>query len=123
MPPPLEAAVLRALARQPECRQPDALELGRDLRAALEEPTFEAPTLPLVQAPRSAPPLRRPGIRLAAAAALLAALVAVALAVALAGREEPPAPREPARVAPVPDGATPAQDARNLARWLRAHAR
>jgi hypothetical protein len=33
------------------------------------------------------------------------------------------APPPPAQVAPIPAGATPADEARNLAAWLRAHAR
>jgi hypothetical protein len=32
-----------------------------------------------------------------------------------------PAPAQPAKVTPIPAGKTPAEEARNLAAWLRAH--
>jgi eukaryotic-like serine/threonine-protein kinase len=111
----VEAAVMHALARDPSFRPASAAELGQELASTSDE----RPTVPLPPQRR-----RRGGVTWVAAAVVLAA-IAVALAFALFGRggnDTSPSPR-PARVTPPPRGATPEQQARNLAGWLRAHSR
>jgi hypothetical protein len=64
---------------------------------------------------------RRRRRRLAVAAALLLAALGLGLGLGLAAGGE--GSRAPARVQPVPRGATPQEDAHNLARWLRRYSR
>jgi serine/threonine protein kinase len=119
--PEIEAAVMRALALRPEYRQTNAAELAAELEpsdsvARSDELEPEAETVAL-----RAPARQRPGRRAwAVAAAVLVAALAVAGAL-WSRAEEPPAAPPP--VEPVRPGATPEQGARNLADWLRAHAR
>jgi eukaryotic-like serine/threonine-protein kinase len=111
-----EETIMRCLARDPEHR-PSAAELARDLAvpaAASERPTEVA--RPAAPSPRR----RRDWLVPAALVAVVAATVAaVTLALAATSRDDPPPPE---RVQPVPAGRTPAEDARNLADWLRANA-
>ena len=120
VPAELEAVVLRCLSPEPKDRPASAGALARELVAAVPA---EAPTLPLTgraEGPTEAPtriaePRRRR--RQVAAAWVLAAAVAVggaAVVVSTHGSASPP-PKPPAR------GSTPAQQARNLAAWLRAN--
>jgi serine/threonine-protein kinase len=97
-PPALEAACRRALAKNPDGRQPDANALSRELRTALDAPPAAAPHAPGAASgrvtPRSeAPTLPRPPAprekkshRLKFAAAGLVALLACALVAAVALR-------------------------------------
>jgi len=105
---------MRSLDRDPRDRQPSAADLAREL-----EDGSEAATRPL------GPPVRvrrtRSTRRIWAAAAGAAALVAAVLALSLGGGEDPPV--TPAGIEPVPAGGSPADDARNLADWLRANSR
>jgi serine/threonine-protein kinase len=111
VPRALEDVVMRALARDPSYRPQDAGELARELAPLAGEP---APThvqhqvLPQHKWRHRAAPL-------AAAVALIAAALAI---VAFAAGDDKSSP--PARIhAPAP-AATPAQDARNVARWIRS---
>jgi eukaryotic-like serine/threonine-protein kinase len=147
VPEELEAAVMRCLARNPEYRPHSAAELARELAAASPEPPTQAlpaasgvratdvATVPLA-AERAvtgvtrvarrrdyALPLRTLWTVLAVAA--LVALVAVVVLVAARGDGDAGEPAEPppAQVEPVPRSDDPAEQARNLAEWLREHSR
>jgi serine/threonine protein kinase len=111
----LEALVMHCLAREPRFRPRSAGEVGAQLAA-----TLDASTKPLPPRQRSRP---RPRVWLIAAVAAAAALVAVLGVVWLTGAESPPRPQPAADIAPPVRGATPAEEARNLSAWLRAHAR
>ncbi|HEX7083238.1 MAG TPA: serine/threonine-protein kinase [Gaiellaceae bacterium] len=106
----LEELLARARDDDPE-RRPTAAELA----AVLHGDTLPAPTRALPPPPASRRPRR--------AALLLAALALCALAAALAiaftrgGSDGPP------KVEPVPHSASAAQEARNLAAWLRRYSR
>jgi serine/threonine-protein kinase len=114
-PADLEAAIMHALAREPRFRPASAAELASEL----SRPSEPAPTKPL---PRRRFVSRRGGLWLAAA--IGAAVVAVILGVLkLGGSSESSPPAVPQHVAPPARGITPAEEARNLARWLRVHSR
>jgi hypothetical protein len=144
VPPRLEEAVMRCLARNPDYRPASAAELARELAAASPEPPTEtvpvptgvraaevvrptdAATAPL-QRPRRAArrtPSFGPWLWLTAAAAAALIVLAVALATLRAGggdeSEPPPARQEP--VSQVESTDDPADRARNLAEWLRDNA-
>jgi serine/threonine-protein kinase len=140
VPERLEAAVMHALARNPDYRPDSAAALAEELALASPEP----PTRPLPQATgleatdvSAAPtrvrtePIERVPRRdfafprgrgfwlvLAALAAVIA--IAVVLAVSLRGGGTTPTPRPPTsnHIQPSSD---PATQARNLADWLRDH--
>jgi len=54
---------------------------------------------------------------------LIVLVLVIALATAGGGGKPKPPVSHPAQVAAVPDGATPVDDAHNLAAWIRAHSR
>jgi serine/threonine protein kinase len=143
VPPRLEEAVMRCLARNPSYRPASAAELARELAAASPEPPTEAVPEPTgvrateVVRPTEAAttPLRRPRpgrrapsfgpwlwLTVAAAAALVVLAVALATVGGDGAEERQPAPaREepPSEVEPTND---PGERARNLAEWLRDNA-
>jgi eukaryotic-like serine/threonine-protein kinase len=117
VPPELEAAVMHALARDPRFRPASPAELGQELAGA-----GESPTRPLPQ--RRSVTIAGHGGWLWLVGALVVAAVAIALGLAKlggGGNGSPPPP--PPRVSSPARGATATQQARNLARWLRAHSR
>jgi eukaryotic-like serine/threonine-protein kinase len=108
--PDLEEAVMRCLARDPAAR-PTVAELARELG----DPTLsERPTLALRREQRARPRAR------VIALALTALVLVLAAAGLLLLRDDGPDP--PPAVEPVPTNGPPAQDARNLSRWLRENA-
>jgi len=113
VPPPLEAAVSHALALRPEQRPPTAGALAAELDPGAEVP---APTRVLRTGFRSR---RRPG-RGTLAAALAVVLFAIGLALALGLERDGNRPAV-TRVESIERAASPEQQARNLAAWLRRH--
>jgi serine/threonine protein kinase len=124
---PVEAAVMRSLAREPQFRPGSAADFAHELGATIEVPTEKLIATAITEALRPRTYLSVPGsgtwIWIAGAAAV--ALVAVILGVlkiggGSSGSSEPPTP---VRIAPPARGATPAIEARNLSAWLRLHSR
>jgi serine/threonine-protein kinase len=113
VPPALEEVIMRCLARNPEYRPGSAAEAGRLLARSVE-----APTRPLHR-PATVPPAyrpRRPRGRLVAALLGILALLALAVVLLTAAGSGTPRP-----AAPPPDRPNhPAQQAQDLADWLRA---
>jgi serine/threonine-protein kinase len=123
----LVAAVTACLSIRPEDRPPSAAALARLLAPV----GSEAETVPLPADPGqrateilSLPPRRWTARRSAAVAAVVAAGVAgLVAAVALSRGHKSPRPSStPRAVSPPPTGRNPAQQAQNLATWLRNHA-
>jgi eukaryotic-like serine/threonine-protein kinase len=112
VPAELEAPVMHALAREPSFRPASAADLAHELRGLAEEPTR-----PVRQ--RRA---RRRGWWLLAGA-IAAVIVAVVLGLLRLGGRGHESPPPPPRVTPPAHGQTAAEEAQNLARWLRAHSR
>lgn len=109
IPDHLEETIMRCLAGDPAHR-PSVAEVARELEA----PTLSRrPTEVVRRVERT-----RLDRRLWLAPALVLAAIAGTLALALSGDES----SRPARAEPVPAGSTPADDARNLAAWLRENA-
>jgi serine/threonine-protein kinase len=118
-PPGLRAAIERSLQPDPEDRPSSAADFARLLDDGDEDAT--------VVIPRAAPRRRRRRRRIAllpvsAAAAAVFALAATGLALGTRD-DDPNQPAAPAQVQLIPDGATPSEDARSLADWLRENAR
>jgi serine/threonine-protein kinase len=118
VPASLELAVVRCLDPDPAERPPSAAALAGELAAA------QAPTVPLERGAPGPPALHVGTQRRRWGVVVLLALALVALYFVVRSRNTgTPAPPAPAKVAPIPVGATPAEEARNLAAWLRARAR
>ena len=138
VPQALDDLVLRCLARDPAGRPASAAALARELAATLPGPSpvpvpeaagtrateVAAPTLRLPAARAARRPRRaRRGAALAATAAVLAAGAAAAVTLAVSGGgEHSPSATAPV-TPPVPRASDPAQQARELAAWLRANSR
>jgi eukaryotic-like serine/threonine-protein kinase len=128
VPVEVEAAIMRALAREPRFRPASAAELAQQLAAAgdvTREPMPEAAVTEPLHIPRLAP-RRSTGHWIWVAAAATAAVI-VAMIVGLVrladGGEGSPAPPPSAHVGAPARGATAAEEARNIATWIRAHSR
>jgi len=113
----VEAAVMHALARDPRFRPESAAELAHEL-ARSEDP----PTQPLPAHRSFSVPGRSAAMWILAAIVVGAAAVILGLAKLGGDGGNTPPPAAP-HVAPPAPGATPEQQARNLARWLRVHSR
>jgi serine/threonine-protein kinase len=121
-PPQLGALVADCLAYDATDRPPTAAEVERRLTAPTTAATMnrgsEHPTIALRQRRGF-----RPAYALATAAALAIAGGIAALIATTGGGSSAPAPRQQARVAPIAHAASPEQQARNLAAWLRRYSR
>jgi len=117
VPRQLEAAVMHALARDPRFRPASAADLAHELGAAEEESTRPLPVRRSVSVPGRGAWL---WIAVASAGAVVAVILGAARLGGDGGTKTPAAPR---RVAPPAAGRSAEQQARNLARWLRANAR
>jgi eukaryotic-like serine/threonine-protein kinase len=119
--PELDALVMRCLALEPE-RRPAASEVEQALVSGpgaitrLLTPSAAAPTRIL----RRERPSRKLWLAVLAVAIVVAG-TALGVAATQGGGTSHPWQPPPPRVAPVPAGATPAQKARSLARWLRRY--
>jgi serine/threonine protein kinase len=145
VPERLEAAVMHALARNPEYRPASAAELAQELAIASPDPPTQplprssgveatevlAPatrvrTTPMPPSPRrdfAFPRGRGFWLGLVVVVAAIAIAVAVALAARGDGGGGSSTPAQPQRVEPVPSASDPAGQARNFADWLREHSR
>jgi eukaryotic-like serine/threonine-protein kinase len=128
--PELRDAVTACLAVRPEDRPPSAAALARRLApVASEAETLSLPVDPaqrateILASPPAAPSWRWTTRRLAAAGALAAAALAgLVVALTLSGGGNAPRPGSgPHAVAPPAAGTNAADQARNLASWLRSH--
>jgi serine/threonine protein kinase len=122
----LRDAIGRALEIDPADRPASARELAQLLDEPDEDATMVMPTV----SRRSTRARTRPrtGVWVAALlGALVLALAALGIGLLATDAGEGDGgsaqPTTPARVEPIADGATPAEDARNLADWLRENAR
>jgi serine/threonine-protein kinase len=127
VPAALRDAVSRCLAPDPVDRPASAAELARSLTSVDEGATAVLPTVgpgrrTTGRARRARP---QPAALTAIALAALLLLLAVfgLLALATGGGDEPQRGSPPQQVPTIADGATPAEDARNLAAWLRENSR
>ncbi|MEO5576283.1 MAG: serine/threonine-protein kinase [Gaiellaceae bacterium] len=111
VPPHLERAIVRALDPDPALRPASARELAHELEAPSAAPTLSQRPPEVVRRVRRTRPSHRVWLGATGAVAVIAA------ALALGTRDDET--RAPPAVAPVPAGGTPAEDARNLANWLR----
>jgi eukaryotic-like serine/threonine-protein kinase len=113
VPHAVEAAVMHALARDPEFRPASAAALAEELGSS-DEPA----TRPLAQPRRNT----RARLWFGVAAVLVALAIGLGLA-RLGDGSDSPRPPAAASVTPPVRGANAAEQARNLARWLRANSR
>src|SRR5207244_12046395 len=121
VPRALAAVVARCLEPDPADRPASAAEVGRQLRTAVEPATEPLPTrseAPTVVFTRPERRLRR---RLVAPAIVLLAAIALPAAVVLATRGGGSSRPTPPSVQPVRHSTDTAQQARNLADWLRRY--
>jgi serine/threonine protein kinase len=112
VPPAIEDVVMRCLAREPRYRPQDARALVHELEPPRRH---EAPTR-VQPVPRRR---SRPGRALLLPAALVALLAAAAIAIAAGGDDGTSRAPQPQRVQAPARAGTPAQDARNVADWIR----
>jgi eukaryotic-like serine/threonine-protein kinase len=121
----LAEAIDQCLQYEPVDRPTSAADVATFLDRPDTPDTDATQVLPRPERARTRrQPRRSPGLRLVAVVAGLAFLVAaVAAALLTRGDGVGGTPTTPAVIAPPADGATPAEDARNLSKWLRENAR
>jgi eukaryotic-like serine/threonine-protein kinase len=122
VPASLEAVVMRCLAREPRFRPRSADEVAGAL-AADDDDGVTAATRPLAQRIKHRTPRRRMWIWIAVAVTAVLVALVVGLIGFGGGKSASPKPTTVARVQPVTPGASAADEARNLSRWLRSNAR
>jgi serine/threonine protein kinase len=121
----VERIVMRCLARGPQYRPASAAALAAELGASVDAPTRPLPEPPTLVR-ESTPRRRRRSRRVLLVALVLIAMIAAGVAAAIVvtrggGKAAQPKPAPTPRVLPVPYSSDPAQEARNLAQWLRAN--
>jgi serine/threonine protein kinase len=133
VPEELEALVMSCLAREPQFRPSSAAAVAEALAGEPVTERLEARRGETKRLSGSEPQARQRTTRrvfrnpalLWFAGAVVAATIALALGLAQigGGGSGSKSPSPPAQVARPAAGATPADEARNLSRWLRAHSR
>jgi serine/threonine protein kinase len=126
VPEPVEAAVMRSLARHPRFRPASAAELAHELAGATEVPNepllATAVTEPLQSRRYRSVPAAGAWLWIAAAVAVAAVAVILGL-LRIGNGSDAAGPQGRAQISAPPRGATVAEEARNLSRWLRRHSR
>jgi serine/threonine protein kinase len=125
IPEAVEAAVMHALARDPRFRPGSVSEFAEELASSAE-----VATEPLRATAITEPPHSRRYQRLASgsswlwiAGAAAVAIVAMILGLLSIGGNSPSPKPQPVPIRAPVRGATPADEARNLSAWLRAHSK
>ncbi|TML56129.1 MAG: serine/threonine protein kinase [Actinobacteria bacterium] len=125
VPQELEDVVMHCLARNPDYRPADGGALAAELRGDTATQPMRAPTRPTRVLPADSPSRRRLWFALAGVLVLAAILLAVALSSRGGSnggsRGTTAVVVSTPAVQPIPQGATPQEQARNLAAWLRQH--
>ena len=125
VPQELEDVVMHCLARNPDYRPADGAALAAELGGKTPTQPMRAPTRPTRVLSAHSPSRRSLWLALAGVLVVAAVLLGIALASRGSGNGGSPGTTEvvvstPA-VQPIPGGATPQEQARNLAAWLRQH--
>jgi eukaryotic-like serine/threonine-protein kinase len=120
----LEVVILRCLAPEPDDRPASAAEVRRALEAGGGTTGADEPATMVMRPGRPTVARRRTRMHLGAPIAAIVVVVLLAVAGALLLQaaltdEETPPPAESGQIAPLQTGGPPAEDARNLADWLR----
>ncbi len=126
VPEPVEAAVMHALARDARFRPASASDFGRELAAGSVRRTEPLPETTITEPldPRRSRSMSRGGTWLWIVAAAAVGTLAVILGpLKLDGGSGSATTPHPAPIRAPLRGATPADEARNLSAWLRAHSR
>jgi serine/threonine protein kinase len=125
VPEPVEAAVMHALARDPSFRPASASDFAHELATA-----SDVSTEPLIAAAITGPlhsrkyrSRYRKSVWLWTVGAAAVAIVAVILGLSLGGGGSSSTKPQTVQIHAPARGATPAEEARNLGAWLRAHSR
>ena len=123
VPPALEALVMRCLAREARFRPQSAGDVAAALSATREDNAVTVATAPLPRRILPSVSGRKTWMWIVLAVAF--AVVALVLGLVGLGGSGKTSSKPPAvpRVRPIAQGATPADEARNLSRWLRSYAR